>query len=448
MSNVKKIVIQSYSNREITATEIQINNKQITQSVSFVVSGFFPGVEMTDTQLQVLVNGNKTYTNWVTTTFHSALNMSGFITMTLSTPIPYDELDEVYVYSVYQNPNTYRMQYNIILYDENNVEIAKRTTQKNYDTDNVLTAYSIGKFNEPDTIMNLESIQEKQQLVRYIRDYLKGSNINPGNHWVEINAYDKGGVNVALNKPVTSNQSVVGGNPLSVITDGDTNTNNFAEVTNGVLAYVEIDLEDIFIVDKITVWHYYADGRTYNDTRTQVSVDGITWTDIFNSATEGTYEEPTDGSGKTSETLSINNSTFIGSPLVSKVDKTCVGNIQNRDNESMVEYVQINTHTGEISKSSQLYNSTWDSIKVSNTDNDEYLTFGTPITPPGIVDVDTGYQAATWDCFINGWYIILTTEGVSEFRPFINGSNWVIRYKITGTTASTIYGYFTFIRKN
>ncbi len=43
--------------------------------------------------------------------------------------------------------------------------------------------------------------------IRYIRDYLNGSNINNGNHWVEIQAFDYSGNNVAFSKSGTSSLS-------------------------------------------------------------------------------------------------------------------------------------------------------------------------------------------------------------------------------------------------
>ncbi|MDT4867499.1 hypothetical protein FQZ97_1024130 [compost metagenome] len=45
----------------------------------------------------------------------------------------------------------------------------------------------------------------------------------------------------------------------------------------------------------VKVWHYYADGRTYYATKTEVSVDGTNWNTIFDSATSGTYPETSAG---------------------------------------------------------------------------------------------------------------------------------------------------------
>jgi hypothetical protein len=129
--------------------------------------------------------------------------------------------------------------------------------------------------------------------VRYIRDYLNGSTSNSGNHWVEIKAYTSDGTNVALSKTVTGSSSE--GNPYSLITDGDTDTSNYASSSDNGLQYVEIDLESTYDLIGIQVWHYYSDGRTYHETQVDISGDGSSWTTIFDSDIDGEYAETSDG---------------------------------------------------------------------------------------------------------------------------------------------------------
>lgn len=104
-------------------------------------------------------------------------------------------------------------------------------------------------------------------------------------------------VNKALGKPVTAS-SVTGGTP-SYVTDGDARTNGSTRLlTSGganSLQHIVIDLGEATYLDRIRVWHYSRDGRTYNGTKTEISEDGVNWTTIFDSATEGTYQEPIDG---------------------------------------------------------------------------------------------------------------------------------------------------------
>ena len=68
--------------------------------------------------------------------------------------------------------------------------------------------------------------------IRYIRDWLNGSNKNTYNHWVEIQAIDSQGNNVALNRPVSASIAV-SSSELQKITDESLVTANYASVGNG-----------------------------------------------------------------------------------------------------------------------------------------------------------------------------------------------------------------------
>jgi RHS repeat-associated protein len=83
-----------------------------------------------------------------------------------------------------------------------------------------------------------------------------------------------------------------------VVANGDTQADSgtsasreFAYSNTTGLQYVKIDLGATFPVNKVIVWHYNGDGRTYHNTKTQVSADGINWTTVFDSATQGEYAE-------------------------------------------------------------------------------------------------------------------------------------------------------------
>ena len=54
---------------------------------------------------------------------------------------------------------------------------------------------------------------------------------------------------------------------------------------------MQIDLGATFPVNKVIVWQFNGDGRTYHNTKTQVSADGSNWTTVFDSATQGEYAE-------------------------------------------------------------------------------------------------------------------------------------------------------------
>lgn len=139
--------------------------------------------------------------------------------------------------------------------------------------------------------------------VRYIRETMNGATSgNPTNYWVEIQAKDGNGVNVALNKTVTVGYGTVGEGTLPLLVDGDTNTNNYVSVydPNGGVTpcSVQIDLGAVYSINSITRWHYYGDGRTFIQDKVEVSVDGVTWVTIFDSEVNGRYAETS--AGKTS----------------------------------------------------------------------------------------------------------------------------------------------------
>jgi len=58
---------------------------------------------------------------------------------------------------------------------------------------------------------------------------------------------------------------------------------------------VQLDLGAVYTVDKVKVWHYAADGRTYHNTKTQVSENGSSWYTVFDSAVSGEYAETAEG---------------------------------------------------------------------------------------------------------------------------------------------------------
>ncbi len=71
------------------------------------------------------------------------------------------------------------------------------------------------------------------------------------------------------------------------------------------LHYVQLDLGAAYSVDKLKVFHYAADGRTYHQTKTQVSTDGVSWTTIFDSAVSGEYAETSAGKTHTFTARSV-----------------------------------------------------------------------------------------------------------------------------------------------
>lgn len=127
--------------------------------------------------------------------------------------------------------------------------------------------------------------------IRYVRSWSNKNTYNSGNHWVEVQVF-KDGENVALNKPVTSNPSVSG---LEVVTDGVIDTLKYVSI-GAAAAYVQIDLGQVYdTLDYAMVYRYWKDGRTYHDTKFEISSDGKTWHTVFDSKVSGEYAETENG---------------------------------------------------------------------------------------------------------------------------------------------------------
>ena len=145
---------------------------------------------------------------------------------------------------------------------------------------------------EYDNIISKE-IKKTPIKARYIRDYCNGNSSDPKQcNWTEIKVINTSGVNVALNKTLTSNISITN---ASVITDNIyENKSQFAtgKASNNTIPYVQIDLGKVnYDIDEIKVWHYYSDARRYHKTKTEISEDGLTWVTLFDSDVSGEYVE-------------------------------------------------------------------------------------------------------------------------------------------------------------
>jgi len=65
--------------------------------------------------------------------------------------------------------------------------------------------------------------------------------------------------------------------------------------TGNALQNVKVDMGSVKRIDTVKVWHFFNDGRTYHNTKTEVSEDGVTWTTVFDSAVSGEYPETSAG---------------------------------------------------------------------------------------------------------------------------------------------------------
>jgi len=91
-------------------------------------------------------------------------------------------------------------------------------------------------------------------------------------------------VNVALGASSTN----------TLLTDGITTSTPYYQQGTG-LQSVTVDLGAVQLISSVKLWHYYADGRTYYATKTEISTDNTNWTTIYDSAISGTYQETSTG---------------------------------------------------------------------------------------------------------------------------------------------------------
>lgn len=90
--------------------------------------------------------------------------------------------------------------------------------------------------------------------------------------------------NLALQKRVTSSS---GSTNIGVVVDGSTPSGAFFSTDTTGLQHVIVDLGAIYNINEVKRWHYYDDGRTYYQTKTEVSEDGTTWHAVFDSGKHG-----------------------------------------------------------------------------------------------------------------------------------------------------------------
>lgn len=100
--------------------------------------------------------------------------------------------------------------------------------------------------------------------------------------------------NLALNKTVDSNNSLSYQTGSSSPVNGDTNTDNYTGFGSGS-AWISVDLGDFYQINKINLWLYYKDSRTYNDKRVEYSEDGVSWVAVYDDTVDPVYSESASG---------------------------------------------------------------------------------------------------------------------------------------------------------
>ena len=132
-----------------------------------------------------------------------------------------------------------------------------------------------------------------------IRDYVSVCETNPNLTFEasklisldKINPKQKN-INLALKKPVEAVQSYV--QNIQYITDGITTNDPYTSSQSNISGVI-VDLEDVFILNKVIVIRYFWDQRIFHDHKTEISVDKKHWTTIYDSNINGEYKEVAGG---------------------------------------------------------------------------------------------------------------------------------------------------------
>lgn len=195
-------------------------------------------------------------------------------------------------------------------------------------------------------------------LTRYIRLYSNGSNVNGNSHYVEVQALDKDGNNVAYGKSLIEYSSDRG-DKKEYVTDGDySNTDNYFGMDTG-LQYIVIDLESVIDIVAIKLWRYYGDARIYYGTIIQTSIDNVNYTDVFNYETDGTYSETSAGKTIYLSAEPVNYTSI--DDIVSSVDNAIrlVNNTKYDDNTYAVDGVDWFDYAGTIASNIYASGNSW-----------------------------------------------------------------------------------------
>lgn len=123
--------------------------------------------------------------------------------------------------------------------------------------------------------------------IRYVRDTIHGNSVNTNNHWNEVKIINSVGENLAWGHTFTIGNTTY---TNAVCHDDIVNSEWTSNSTNTTITF---DLGYSDCIDKIQIWHYYPDGRTYYNNITEVSTDGTNWYTVYSG------EKPETSAGNT-----------------------------------------------------------------------------------------------------------------------------------------------------
>ncbi|WP_238884538.1 phage tail spike protein [Clostridium sp. YIM B02551] len=272
---------------------------------------------------------------------------------------------------------------------------------------------------------DVETIKNNVIKFRYVRDWLNNSTAGSGNHWTEIKVM-QGTTNLAKSKTPTAVTGTVT-NPQYATDEGLNSNNNgqYSTTTSGLNALV-LDLGAVYDnVDYIQVWHYYFDGRTYHGTKTEVSVDGVTWIPLFDSAISGEYKETANG----------------------HVVNANIGNVVNRITSAEASLtVQANSISAKVDSNGVIaaINLSPETVKLSASkiDLSGYVTISSLITPGSTTingsNIITGTISA--DKIAVGTLTGFTLQTAADGSRVVMSGNTINSYNSSGVNIVTLGG--------
>ena len=242
-----------------------------------------------------------------------------------------------------------------------------------------------------------QTLPAKQTIqARYIRDAVNGSNANAGNHWVEIQAINSAGTNLALGK-IATGATITN---VNLITDGSTVSNPYASAGSGGLTPITIDLGQTQNLSDIKVWHYYMDWRSYNQSKTEISTNGTTWTALHDASVDGVYREsplgrnfgPNSGWPIAPATITYTSNERPGTINVNGLTASFTYN--HRGERTLMKLNHANANEYSI----HYLGGCWERTSRSGTVSYRIFLGGTPYNAPAVAIRNSG-NGGSWDIY-------------------------------------------------
>ena len=282
------------------------------------------------------------------------------------------------------------------------------------------------------------TVAKKQDIgitaIRYIRDWLNGSNVDETNKWVECKVVsNKNNITEGIKATcLDENLSPVEVNNIERYTDGILideeltveNEDNFCVVTNGGMQCLQLDLGEIhYDIDYIQVWHYYIDNRIFNH-KLQVSTDGVSWVTLCDSTASGGYAEEHDGHSHYVSSESITTNMTQVSQTVDEINSSVTslkGDLSNINQDISGITTTVTTNKENVNKANELLANLKNDFENKNKENSEkfaQLKVDTEGISSSVVAIEkeiTNLSNITQDAF--GWKAMFKNLGMTEADP-------------------------------